>query len=382
MPEWKEANDADRGALEASIPKGRRSSCSSSGASRGRRTSSSAATSSSRARPSTPGVPAFLHPLPAGRAADAADLRPLARRPQVADDGPGARQPRLAGVLRHRPGRHQRGPRHAERAAVASRAARLAGRRVHGPRLEPEAAAPADRRRRRPTGSRRSVTPELLAQRPVQPPAGARAAVPRRSRDRPRHRAGGQRPAEPEGRRPQRLSAGAGVPVPAAGQLRRRRSGTRRPGPTATAGRSTRSAAARCRTRCCRPSTRPNGDFACVRRRALEHAAAGADDAQRAAVRRMRPGAGAADARARAARPTPSGSTYAFRRCAGRARRPTASGTSCWRCSRSRRQRFAEGWAEPVRARRPAKPSAPPTLPAGRDAGAARPPGPSSRACC
>ena len=50
---------------------------------------------------------------------------------------------------------HQRGPRHAERAAVASRAARLAGRRVHGQRLEPQAPAPADRHVGRPTGKSR-----------------------------------------------------------------------------------------------------------------------------------------------------------------------------------------------------------------------------------
>ena len=52
-----------------------------------------------------------------------------------------------------------------------------------------------------------------------QPAAGARAALPRGCRDRARHRAGGQRPAEREGRRPERVSAGAGVPVPAAGEL-------------------------------------------------------------------------------------------------------------------------------------------------------------------
>ena len=56
-----------------------------------------------------------------------------------------ARQSRLAGLFRHRHRRDQRGLRHAVRAAVASRAARLAGRRVHGSRLEPEEAAPADR---------------------------------------------------------------------------------------------------------------------------------------------------------------------------------------------------------------------------------------------
>ena len=53
------------------------------------------------------GVPAFLHPLPDASAdADAADVRAVAGRPQVADDGAGVRQPRLAGVLRHRPRRH------------------------------------------------------------------------------------------------------------------------------------------------------------------------------------------------------------------------------------------------------------------------------------
>ena len=63
----------------------------------------------------------------------------------------------------------------------------------------------------------------------------------------------------------------------------------------------------------------PNGDFSCVRRVALEHAAAGADDAERADVPRVRPGAGAADARARAGRPMRDRLVYAFRRCLARA---------------------------------------------------------------
>ncbi len=50
---------------------------------------------------------------------------------------------------------HQRGLRPPVRAAQPPRAARLAGRRVHGPRLEPQGAAPADRRPRRPIASRR-----------------------------------------------------------------------------------------------------------------------------------------------------------------------------------------------------------------------------------
>ena len=139
------------------------------------------------------------------------------------------------------------------------------------------------------------VTPELLRPRPVQPPAGPRAAVPRRGRDRPRHRPGGQRPARTQDRRPERLPAGAGVPVPAAGQLRAQglergdRAGPLSPGPLHV--------------------PLPLGalpDAPDLRRaqrrlllrppRALEHAAAGADDAQRADLPRMRPGPGPADA--------------------------------------------------------------------------------------
>ena len=68
----------------------------------------------------TPGVPGFLHPLPR-RAADSADVCPLAGRPPFADHGPVDRQSGLAGVLRHRLVEHERRSRHAERAAVASR---------------------------------------------------------------------------------------------------------------------------------------------------------------------------------------------------------------------------------------------------------------------
>ena len=92
----------------------------------------SGAISSSRARRSSPACPRFLNPLPAGAAREPADVRPLAGRPRVADDGAVARQSGLAGLLRDRAGRDQRRPRPAMRAAVASRAARLAGRRVHG----------------------------------------------------------------------------------------------------------------------------------------------------------------------------------------------------------------------------------------------------------
>ena len=51
------------------------------------------------------------------REAEPSRLRAMAGRPQCADHGPGDRQSRLASLLRHRPGRHQRGFRHPGRAA-------------------------------------------------------------------------------------------------------------------------------------------------------------------------------------------------------------------------------------------------------------------------
>ena len=110
-------------------------------------------------KPVEPGVPAFLNPLPAGVAADPADLRPMAGRPRGADDGAGDRQPGLAGLFRHRDRRTSEDLGMQCEPPVASRAARLAGRRVHGQRLEPQAPAPADRRPRRPIASRRGRPP-------------------------------------------------------------------------------------------------------------------------------------------------------------------------------------------------------------------------------
>ena len=128
VPEWKEANDADRGALEA-VPDGdddagpRRPATS-----RGRPASSSAATSSSPASRSTPGVPAFLHPLPA----DAPPTR-LTFAQWLVD----RRSPTTARAFVNRVWQAYfgtglvatpRGLRHAGRGAEPSRAARLAGR--------------------------------------------------------------------------------------------------------------------------------------------------------------------------------------------------------------------------------------------------------------
>ncbi len=200
------------------------------------------------------GRPGLPEPLAGRCAPQPADLRPLAGRPRRADDGPLARQPGLAELFRHGDRQHERGPGLAERGADAPRAARLAGRRVHGPRLEPQGPSPADR----PV----EHVPAILegdartpAEGPGQPPAGPRAAVPGRGGGRPRHRPGRQRPA-----RTRRSAGRASIrPRPTSCSSRRRatgrRSGTRRKAPSATDGRSTRSATARSRTPSSRSST-------------------------------------------------------------------------------------------------------------------------------
>ena len=114
----------------------------------------SAATSSSRASRSSPGVPAFLHPLPP----DAPPTRLTFARWLVDRKSPTTARALVNRVWQAYFGTGLVAPARtsaAERAAVASRAARLAGRRVHGARLEPQEAAPADRRPRRPIANRR-----------------------------------------------------------------------------------------------------------------------------------------------------------------------------------------------------------------------------------
>ncbi len=81
VPEWKEANDADRGALEAAPGRARRSWCSQ--ARDEPRTTQPARARrlpQARPRPSTPGVPGVPAPAAGGRAADAPDVRALAGR--------------------------------------------------------------------------------------------------------------------------------------------------------------------------------------------------------------------------------------------------------------------------------------------------------------
>ena len=106
-------------------------------------------------KPVQPGVPAILHPLRTENPTRLDFARWLVDE-RVADGCPLNRQSRLASLFRHGPGQHERRFWPARRIAVASRAARLARRRVHGERLEPQMAAPNDRHRRRPISSRRT----------------------------------------------------------------------------------------------------------------------------------------------------------------------------------------------------------------------------------
>ena len=85
--------------------------------------------------------------------------------------------------------------------AHPSRAARLAGHRVHRPGLEPEGDAPADRHDRPTYRQSSHADARAAGARPEEPAPGPRAAVPARGRDRPRHRPGRQRPADAEARR-------------------------------------------------------------------------------------------------------------------------------------------------------------------------------------
>ena len=95
-----------------------------------------------------PGVPSCLPPLPAGVPRNRLGLAQwlaCARKPA---DGPRRRQPDLAAPFRHGAGQDGRELRHSGRAAVASRAARLAGDRAGPHRLGREGVAPADRHQR------------------------------------------------------------------------------------------------------------------------------------------------------------------------------------------------------------------------------------------
>ena len=330
-------------------------------------------------KPVEPGVPAFLNPLPAGAPADPADIRPMAGRPRVADDGAVDRQPGLAGLFRHRDRRDQRGPRHAVRAAVASRAARLAGRRVHGPRLEPQASAPADRDLGDlppvVAGDARAAGP-----RPVQPAAGPRAAVPGRAeivRDialaasgllDPKIGGPSVFPPAPAFLFQPPASYGPKVWNEATGPDRYRRAlYTFRyrsvPYPML------------------QTFDAPNGDFACVRRARSNTPLQALTHAQRADLPGMRAGPGACGRSARGASTDCDRLVYAFRRCLARDRRPSRRRRPCSICCTAQTQRFEQPGADPwdLAADDPSEAA---QLARRRHARRSSPPGRPSRACC
>ena len=116
----------------------------------------------------------------------------------------------------------------------------------------------------------------------------------------------------------------------------------------------------------------PNGDFACVRRARSNTPLQALTTLNEPIFVECARALALRDARRRAARPTPTGSpTPSAAASAGR-RRDGETASPARAARASRRQRFADGWVEPVGAGRRHDPTKPPTLPAGRDAGAAR----------
>ena len=162
--------------------------------------------------------------------------------------------------------------------------------RVHGRRLERQGAPSADRRPRRPIGSRARSTPETPGEGPVQPAPGPGAAAPGRGRGRPRHPARRQRPAEPGGRRQERDAARARVPVPAAGQLRPVPLDRGRTGPDRYRRARLHLAEAVDALPDARDLRRARGEHLVRPPDPLEHAAPGAHDPERDARRGGRPG--------------------------------------------------------------------------------------------
>ena len=142
-----------------------------------------------------------VRPLAGGEPGEPAGPRALAGR---ADDNPLTARVAVNRIweqyLRPRP-RRDREDFGTQGEPPSTRAARLAGRRVHG---HAAGAMKAIHRLIVTSATYRQssrVTPELLRARSVQPAAGARPALPPRSRDGPRRGAGRQRAAEREDRR-------------------------------------------------------------------------------------------------------------------------------------------------------------------------------------
>ena len=376
VPEWKEANDADRGAVARASAKARRSWCCRRAKTAARHAPARRAATSCKPEQSRhagrAGVPASAARR-TRRRTGSTFARWLVDR-QSPTTARSHRQPHLAGVFRHGPrGTARTSARRASRRRIPScstgwrSSSWITGWSLkHLHRLIVTSAT---------YRQSSNVTPELLARDPDNRllARGPRFRVEAEIVRDIALAASGL--AESEGRRPERLSAGAGVPVPAAGQLRPEDLERRRRAPTAIAARCTRSASARCRIPMLQTFDAPNGDISCVRRVAVEHAAAGADDAERAAVPGVRASAGAADAATKAARPMRERLAYAFRRCLSRKpdrRKQDVTAGIARQADAALRRRLAERhgiWPATIRRR-------PPALPHGRHAGADLRPGP------
>ena len=380
VPEWKDANDADRGALEGSTRRARRSWCS-----QARDEPRDDAPAQARRLPQArqggqarrPGVPASAA---GGRAADAPDVRALAGR-SASRRRPPARSSTASGRPTSAPassrtsedfGTQSEAPSHPElldwlavefmdsgwslkalhRLIVTSATYRQSSRVDAGAAREGPVQPPARPRRR---GS--ASTPRSSATSRWRPAAcSTRRSAARASCRRRRSSCSSRRPATA------------------------RSPGTRRPAPTATAARSTPSAAARRRTRCSQTFDAPNGDVACVRRTRSNTPLQALTtlneplvvEAARALALRILDEGGTTDAERL---------TYAFRRCVSRP--PTDA--------RAADPARAAGEADgAVRRRAGSTRSELADRQAGRPADAARtarrprssPPGPSSPACC
>ena len=156
---------------------------------------------------------------------------------------------------------------------------------------------------------------------PVQPPAGARPAVPRRRRDRPRHRPGGQRPA-----RTRRSAAPSVFPPAPAFLFQPPASYGPKVWTEATGPDRYRRALYTFRYRSVpypmlQTFDAPNGDFSCVRRAASNTPLQALTLLNEPVFLECARALAAADAEARAGRPTPTAWRYAFRRCLARSPR-------------------------------------------------------------
>ncbi len=157
----------------------------------------------------TGGVPDFLPPLPPSKERPTRiDLAQLAVRSGQSPHGPRDRQPRVATFLWHGIGRHRKRLRDPGLAPHASRAPRLARRRIDAVRLEPKTPAPLDRH----VGNLSAVVGNArrsVAARSGQPLACAAIAASPGSGIGPRRGTHRERSLVPQDRRTQRLPAAA-----------------------------------------------------------------------------------------------------------------------------------------------------------------------------